>query len=274
VSTGLRRFIAGILITIAAGALTLSAIALWTRGAIVKIEGAVALGETLVGSEPFRVALSEVMVTRMLDDATPAVEQRRPQIIAATETVLATDEFAGIMGAAFGQLHEDLLAERRAELDVSRAHALIIEELSRRGMEAAVIAELPPPSRLSRIVTLPDTLASAASSGIESADRASVVVPLIALAALAGGLLISPRRWRSLMALGILTAFSAGATLIGLVVMGFAVSHQTSDPAGQEAAGSAWSALVGGLRTQLIILIAIGAAAAVGGFAVDRARNP
>ncbi|MEX0832592.1 MAG: hypothetical protein WD276_01765 [Actinomycetota bacterium] len=272
--SGPRRWIAGLLISIAAAMLTLSAMTLWMRSTIVDTDRTAALGESLARNEGFRVALSEVIVTRLLDNGPEVLTERREQIQESTEAALASDEFAEILGAAFGDLHSSVISGRKGQLDVSRTHALIESELLERGMAPDVVSQLPGPERLSRIVTLPDELTEAGENAVSYANQASVIVPLIALAALAGGLIISPRRWRSLATLGVLVMLSAGSTLVGLLVAGYAISHQTTDPAGREAASAAWNTIVGGLRTQLIILVVLGAIAGAAGFAVNRARSP
>ena len=185
----------------------------------------------------------------------------RPLIRPLAGGIVGSPAFAALFRRAALEAHSVIVEGRRGTvlLTVSDVGVLVQGALERLapGVATTIGAE--------RASTL---LASRPGGGVLDAVRTAKrvyagtwVVALLAVLAAAAALAVSPARRRTARRLGLGLAAS-GLAIAGLVTIGRAIAVQAASPGRGAAVGAVWTAFLGGLRAQALIL-AVGGAVCV-----------
>jgi hypothetical protein len=217
-----------------------------------------------LGHEPVRRVVSRETVVQVIDQGSSDLIAARPVITSVVDTVVATQQFRGLIRLAAEQGHR-LLFDRGGNVAFSLADAGTVVISALRTL-APNIARKIPPDVDARLLDL--RRQSFAVRTLRAADKIrtlGIVLPLLALALLASAVAVAPRRRRAITRCAVALAVAGVALFLDLALLRHSVlvnlfgSEELSNADVRAAAGALWDAYLGDLSAWALALAAIGA---------------
>jgi hypothetical protein len=216
-----------------------------------------------LGKEPVRRVVSREIVVQVIDKSSPDLIAARPLITSVVDTIVATHQFRGLIRLAADQGHR-LLFDRGGNVAFSLADAGTVVISAVRTLAPNVARKIPPDVD-ARLLDL--RRQSFAVRTLRAADKIrtlGLVLPLLALALLAGAVAVAPRRRQAITRCAVALAVAGVAVFVDLALLRHSVlanlfgSEELSNADVRAAAGSLWDAYLGDLSASALALAAIG----------------
>jgi hypothetical protein len=264
-----RDFLAVVLAVLAAVATVAAIVALYLRFEIAD-SGQFADRAVAALEEPaVRQVASREVVVGLIERGSPDLVSARPVLESAVQAVVATDPFRRLVRVAALQGHHLLFDRGDAfVLDLADTGTVVVSAV--RSLAPDLAAKLPDNASATLIDLRNRPFADDTLRAADHVRTLSIVLPLAAIALLAGALTLAPDRGRALTGFGLgvgIVATLAGialATARTLVLRTLNGNETTTTSELRGAAGDVWDAFVGDLSTLLLIAAIVGFVVAAG----------
>lgn len=205
-----------------------------------------------------RTALSEAIVTRLLQHAPPRAQAAEPVLQDAVGTVIGSTQFENIFRASLKRTHQVLLSQRNNEvaLNLSRQAPLIVSVLQTRAPALASALQTP----AARLKTFSQS--NALIPAIQLLHRIRVVglgAPILSVLCFSFYLVLAADRRRALRHVGLAVAIPAAVVWLLLALGEWLGPSLVSNPLSLALPGI-WEALLSDLRRWCLILVIAGLA--------------
>ena len=250
-----------------------------TVGPLVEDEAVTTALSTRLSDRLFAAVDVEATVEGLLPDRAQALA---PALVAIVERyaadlldrVVESDQFRTIWVEANRVAHTQVVnilegdvvstETKQAVLDFGTTVRDLDARLQERGIELPIDRERI--NEAGQFVVATQEQLDTARQAVKWLDRLAFVLPIIALVLFVIAILISPRRPRTLMwiGLGSIITFAILAIVIRLVRR--TVINGIDDPITRDAVDSIWSQLLSGLRTQVLVAVLLALVVAVAGW--------
>ncbi|HJQ47594.1 MAG TPA: hypothetical protein VJ870_14945 [Amycolatopsis sp.] len=269
----MRRFIVGLLILVSALALVGASTSLWTRRHVVNTDVFVAGSQKVINDPAVQARLESQVVTSVM--ANPDVQQAINDVVASlpprlqtfrptiengaqnllatgVHTILTSPAFSAVTTAALRSAQTQLINGQSVQFTIGQAKALVPPG-AQTGLAGQVLALIP--DNLG-ITVLTKQQAPQVYSAIDTLKVLWLWLGLAALAALAGALVISHRRKKTLRAWSVTTG------VLGLVlVLTFAIARgpllSNVKPVNVDAVDAIYGGVTGSMRSWTLWLVLI-----------------
>ncbi len=195
-----------------------------------------------------------------------------------TREVIGSDAFASIWEEALRLVHEAAAeiigggsglvrtASGEVQLDLSKVVETVTGRLSDAGLDVDLDPDL-------GVITLysSDQLAQL-QDGVDLLDRLAVVMWVLTVAALVGAVVVSVRRRRTVLVLGVAIAAVALVTLAGLDFLRSEIVDRISEDQPRAAVAAAYDTVLRGFKTQSNLLVVLGLLLTGGAWLVGPSR--
>jgi hypothetical protein len=231
-----------------------------------------------LGHEPVRRVVAREIVVQVIDRGSSDLIAARPVITSVVDTLVATQQFRGLIRLAADQGHR-LLFDRGGNVAFSLADAGTVVISALRTL-APNIARKVPPGVDARLLDL--RRQSFAVRTLRAADRIrtlGIVLPLLALALLVLAVAVAPRRRRAITRCAVALAVAGLAVFVDLALLRHNIlvnlfgAEELSNADVRAAAGSLWDAYLGDLSSWALALAVLGAIVAAASANVLRAAS-
>lgn len=249
---------------IAAAAVVVGGTCLYVRQELLNSHAFADRTVAALGHEAVRRVVSREIVVQVIDQGSSDLIAARPIITSVVDTVVATQQFRGLIRLAADQGHR-LLFDRGGNVAFSLADAGTVVISALRTL-APNIARKVSPDVDARLLDL--RRQSFAVRTLRAADRIrtlGIVLPLLALALLALAVAMAPRRRWAIARCALTLAVAGVAMFVDLALLRHSIlvnlfgSEELSNADVRAAAGSLWDAYLGDLSTWALALAALGA---------------
>lgn len=244
---------AAVLLTLGGVGIVLSSVGFWLEGSFLSTNEFTKLAGTTLARKPVQDGLARAVVREIEHRAGHQLKLAEPFIRSVVESIVSSDPFREVFDKSVSTAHhvlvtrdtEDLVLNLTSTLDDIRA---VLKEV------APGLAKDLPEGKDLRITLGKRSQLPAVWDWVQRVDRAINVLPWIAVALVAVGIGVAPRRWRALAILGWVAIGCCAVLLLGIGVARQQLLSRIHDSAYQSGAGSAWNVLSHSLIVQLIVL--------------------
>jgi hypothetical protein len=266
----MRALLALILAVVAVLLVPFADLGVWIERKVAGTTAFVRLGEQVLDRPAVRDALAERVVTGVASSA-PALAGREAALGPVVATALASPAVRPALDDVLASTHDQLRqGHDPLQLDVNPLLPAVRAQLP-----PTIASRIPAGLTLAPVTVLRRRDAPAVWEGVQLVQGAALVVPILALVALAGALLGARRRGGVCIAIGAATTLLA-LGLITLVKPGRSLLEQQSGTPTQRAAFHAgYNTVTRSFVQQTVVLAVVGALLAVIGLFViwQRGRN-
>lgn len=268
-----RRWAAGFLLLIGGWALVYGSAALWARNTFLESEGFDRLTVQLLQEPSISEAIADAIQPQVMDRIPEQYrKENEAQVKEAVNGVVADPAFVETARQGLVTMHR-LVFEAdgdQAALDLSGTVPQIRNALGE--IDPQLSRYAPSQEQLRRIASLSNGL-SVIRSTAGFAKNVALLLPIAGLLLVAGGFALHPRRPSAMVTFGVEVAVLAGSILFGLLFVPGIIDAMIDEGQGGGIITAAIRTTTSGLRTWMLVLLALGAATAVGGFVVRRTQG-
>ncbi|MBV8953022.1 MAG: hypothetical protein JO179_02720 [Solirubrobacterales bacterium] len=260
----LRRVVALLLIVLGAVTAVAGGVLLYVREEILDTSAFAGRTVSAVRKPALNRVVSREISVQLVEPSLPDLVAARPVIEAALSRVIAADAFAPVVRAAAEHGHRLLFARGggNAVFDVADAGAVVSSAL--RTLAPSVAQKLPARSDAVLLTLRGRSLPMRRGASPKACACSGIVLPILAVALIAGGIFCAPERRRTVTAAAIEGGIGGIVLVIALeLVRRYVVTHvygtgELKNRDVRAAAGDLWSAFLG----DLVSAAALGAAVA------------
>lgn len=265
-----RRRLSAELVVLASLLLLATALAWYVRVAVLDSEGFANRATATLQDPSVRAVIADRVTDQVILRHQADLITARPAISAAVAGVVGSDPFRSLLRRGVLDVHRAVLTRDRSTVTLTLADIGTVAGAALERLRPSLAADV----RASGTISLLRRHVAATGDVARSAQRLRTladVLPVLALAAAAGALALSPDRRRTLAALGVGAAI-AGVTLVAvLAAVRVLVLGRVGGADERAAAGAVWDAYLSDLRTWGWILAGSGAVIAA---AASSGRRP
>jgi hypothetical protein len=257
------------LAVLAALALVLGGACLYAREELLDTHAFADRTAAALSKAPVRRVVSREIVVQLIDQSSPDLLAARPLLTAVTDTVVGTDQFRSAIRLVSEQAHR-LLFDRGGNVVFSVADAGTVVISALRTLAPSVAAKIPTDIDAKLLDLRRQSFAVRTLRIAGKVRLLGIVLPLLALALLAGAVALAPRRRQAVTRCATALAVSGVAVFVDLILLRHSIvsnlfgAEELSTHEVRAAAGALWDSYVGALSDWalgLAVLAAIVAAA-------------
>jgi hypothetical protein len=298
-----RRILTATLVVLACVLAPLSAIAVWVNHTLLDTDQYVATIGPLASDPAIQNATADRITTALVSntDLQTRVKNALPSRAAfvapyltsglesfvhqASLKILESDQWATIWNQANRRVHSQLVSILKGEgtktvstkngkvtLDLTPLAQRVTQRLDKLGVDAATLRSktgITPPKQ---IVIIDSDSLSKAQGLVKALDSLAIVLPVLFILALAGALLLSARRRRTLLRASLGIAFAMAAVLVVFALARKAYLDALPATVHQDAAAAVYDQLLNFLLTTLRVVFAVALVVAIGAWVVGPGR--
>ena len=233
----------------------------WTRRELLPREHFVALANKVLDEDEVRVALAE-RITNEIDDRADLTRRARSIIAPAVDHGLSTRPFRTVFERAVGEVHDQI--ERGDDRLVLHLDALLpVVQRTVRRIDADVADDVP--SNLPEITIITDRDVPTFFRIVELVRPASLVFPIACLVVLLAAVVLSNRRWLTMVLVGAAIAL-VSVLLVGLVRFGRDLLSEVTGPElNLQAFEAGYDVVTRSFVLQTVVLALVGVVTMLGG---------
>ena len=264
-----RRILASILVVLGALLLLVSSFGWWANRYFLNSERFSAKASQIVANEDVQDALTVAITTQISKSAGRDLRVAEPIIGTIVHQVVQSEQFKTVFDAAVLRAHKAVVGGGGRQVVLNLTETLD-DVKSALGTIAPNLADKIPPGDQVQVRILDKTQLDTIYDITNLTKKAVVGVTILALLFLAGGVALSPRRWKTLALAGWVTlgvfAFSLIGVVTGRMITGSLVKRDEFRP-GVEAA---YRIITRGLIVQAFVIGILGLLVALGAGWIDR----
>ncbi len=247
----------------------------WARVTIFDSDGFADAATESLRDEAVQDRLATELTDRIVAND-PERARLRPLILGATAAIIDSTQFATIFTAAVERLHDRVMDGESNDLLLELGEAIPrIRELIAQ-VDPELAARIPPDAG-SGVVSLAESDYRARLARLsERVEILAVVLPVLAIVAFTGSLLVAQDHTAAAFSLGMALAVTAALVLVALVV-GAVVLRESVRPVNESAADGIWWSFTDSLRTTMRVVAIVGLVAAATAWWIGqgtRSRGP
>lgn len=211
-----------------------------------------ATAQTLEEDE-VRDALTEPIVEQAVTSGPDQLINGEPILRTAVQGVIASPPFEKLFRKAVAKVHRAIFAKDRDEipLTISNADVLVTDAVASVNPK---LANKIPQNLGDQLLKVTDSKAALTAVRVsEDVKVLGLILPFGALLCFAGGLALAPDKRRALLVSAASLAIAAAVGVIALLIARSLVLSQFHDDTVHLAVAAIWEALLGGLRTWLLV---------------------
>lgn len=204
-----------------------------------------------------REALTGAVVEQLLD-AEPELVAVQPVLETVVDGVFQSEIATRIFSEAVGDLHKTIFTDSDDTVTIKMTELAFIAKSQLTALDPEIGALIP--DEFIDVVVEVDTASALVDLGqaIDAIGMLALLLPLVAMAAFGGALILSGDPIRTTLSIGLATAAAGAAVLVASLVTRSLVVGSTATPEAADVARELWAVFVGDLALWAIILVAIG----------------
>lgn len=263
-ATRRRGFLSTSLLVVGGLFLFFGAIFAWAQVTLFNADGFADAATESLEDEAVQDRLATELTDRIVAND-PERARLRPIILGATTAIIDSSRFEAIFTAAVARLHDRVLhgGSNDLLLDLGEALPEIIALIRQVAPELA--DRIPPDAGegVGRLALAESDYRARLVRWSERVEVLAVALPIVALVAFTGSLLVARNRGAAVFQLGIVLAVTAALVLLVLLLGGF-VLRESVRPVNGPAADAVWWSFTDSLRTtmRVVAILGLGGAAA------------
>lgn len=257
-----RRLAASALVVLASLAILLALVAAYAREAAVDSDQFANRATAALRDDSVRALIAQKVTDDVVLKNKADLIAARPLIESVASEVVGGRAFTGLFRNAVRDLHRALFKRDKNTVTLTIADVGTV-------LAAALEQVRPPLARrlrsTERVEVVRDDIGSLSATLADIAERVrllAIFLIVLSLALVAGALVVSPDRRRTVIELGVGAAVAGGLLVVAYAIARSAAVNHVDGPDEQAAARAVWDAFLGDLRTEAWILAGSGAVVA------------
>ena len=247
------------LVVVAAVVMAFALVAGYARRSVVDSDQFANRATAALRAESVRTLIAERVTDQVVLRHQADLLAARPLIESAISGIVGGGAFSGIFRKAVRDVHRAVFARDEDTVTLTIADVGTVASAALEKLQPSIARQVRATDRVEVLDRRGRALGASVADVARAVRTVSIVLPLLALALVAGALWASPDRRRTVAEIG---AGAAAAGIAVVVLLGIARAVAVRQVGGAEAraaAGAVWDAFLGDLRTAAWVLAACGA---------------
>jgi hypothetical protein len=255
-SERLRSVFAAILVVLGAITLMLASTGWWLERYFLDTERFTTTVDEVLDREEVKLALSEEIVREINRETGRDLDLIKPFVSSIVGQVVDSSAFRKIFNAAVSTAHRALVDREVPEVTLDLEDTYNDIRSAIRAVSPRVARDMPKSVDIN-VDVLDRTQLETVWDIIDVVEDVILYLTLGAVVLIAGGLALSPRRWRTLALAGYVALGTFSLLVIALAIARRITLDQIANSTFRDAAGAAWDVVTHGLVVQTVALLVV-----------------